>query len=336
MRRILLIALVLFATVRMIDAQDPIYSQFYMAPLQLNPALAGISSAPRFSMNYRNQWPFVDQSFQTYSTYSVAYDQFFDKFNSGIGVMILGDDAGNGLIKTNKLSLIYSYNLVLRNDMFIKAGIEASALQTRFGWDQFVFGDQLDERFGLNTPGGTAIPTEEVRPEDESTINTDISFGTVLYGPRYYAGITLKHLNTPDNSILGINENLYNGLPMRWSIHAGMEFPLNNKLSNQAFITPNVLFVKQGEFSQLNVGAYVSINTIFAGLWYRHANTNSDAIIGSLGFKKGMYKIGYSYDYTISDFGIGNGGSHEVGIIIDVGANRKKKTVFNNCFQLFR
>jgi len=336
MRCILYIVLVLFATVEVVDAQDPIYSQFYNAPLQLNPALAGISSAPRFAINYRNQWPFVDQSFQTYSTYSVAYDQYFDEFNSGIGVMILGDDAGNGLIKTNKISLIYSYNLVIENDLFVKGGIEVSALQTRYGWDQFVFGDQLDERFGLNTPGGTMIPTDEVRPENDATINTDISFGAVLYGPRYYAGVTLKHLNTPDNSILGINDNLFNGLPLRWSVHAGMEFPLNNNLSNPAFITPNVLFVKQGDFNQLNVGAYVSVNVLFAGLWYRHAKTNSDAIIGSIGIKKGIYKIGYSYDYTISDFGISNGGGHELGIVIDIGAGRKKKTIYNNCFQLFR
>ena len=88
------------------QAQDPIFSQYYAAPLQLNPAFAGNTYSPHIAINYRNQWPSLNQA---YVTYAVSYSQFFKDFNSGIGLMILTDDAGQGLYKTTKVSGVYSY-----------------------------------------------------------------------------------------------------------------------------------------------------------------------------------------------------------------------------------
>ncbi|MDZ7648916.1 MAG: type IX secretion system membrane protein PorP/SprF [Cytophagales bacterium] len=38
-------------------AQDPQFSQYYAAPLYLNPAFTGTTQDHRFITNYRNQWP---------------------------------------------------------------------------------------------------------------------------------------------------------------------------------------------------------------------------------------------------------------------------------------
>ena len=38
------------------NAQDIQFSQYYAAPLYLNPALAGINQIGRAGINYRNQW----------------------------------------------------------------------------------------------------------------------------------------------------------------------------------------------------------------------------------------------------------------------------------------
>ena len=334
--RLILILAVVSATNLCLKAQDPIFSQFYNAPLQLNPAFAGISDAPRFALNYRNQWPLFKDNFQTYSTYSLSYDQYFSKYSSGIGIVVLGDDAGGGFVKSTRAGFIYSYNLKLYSGLFLKSGIEVGLIQTNYDWDRFIFGDQLDEVSGPVGPGGTVFPSDETEPEKTNSTNLDLSFGSMVYTPDYYAGFTLKHINTPDISILGINDNLFEGLPLRWSLHAGAQFLLNNNSGIRTFLSPNALFVKQGDYIQINAGSYISFGSFFTGLWYRHANTNPDALILTAGLKKGMLKIGYSFDYTISKFGIANGGSHELGIVIDLGFNKKKKRDFNDCFQLFR
>jgi len=58
-----------------VQAQDIHFSQFYMSPLNLNPALTGVmNSQVRVVGNYRNQWASVLKS-NAFSTYSASYDQ---------------------------------------------------------------------------------------------------------------------------------------------------------------------------------------------------------------------------------------------------------------------
>ena len=336
MQKIVVVIFVNLVTWTVIYGQDPIYSQFYNAPLQLNPAFCGNTHAPKITLNYRNQWPFVQQSFRTYSTFSASYDQFFKRWNSGVGVLFTGDDAGNGLIKTNRASLIYAYRLRVDKKNFIKGGLELGWLSTRYDWDQYIFLDQIDPESGGISPGGSPIPSEEIRPDNLTSNNIDISFGMLWYNPLFYAGLTLKHINQPNHNILNIHDVTYDGLPLRWSIHGGIEIPMSNIFGTNSFISPNILYVGQGSFSQINAGAYYGFSMFFAGLWYRYAHSNPDAVIFSAGLKKEYLKIGYSFDYTISKLGIANGGSHEIGILINLDSLVEPETDYSDCFQMFR
>ena len=68
-----------------VTAQDPQYSQFYAAPLYLNPAFAGSTGQNRMGINYRNQWPSIDANFNTISAF---YDTYMEDINSGLGVLL--------------------------------------------------------------------------------------------------------------------------------------------------------------------------------------------------------------------------------------------------------
>ena len=322
----------LFAIVT--QAQDPIFSQFYAAPLQINPAFAGNSFGPHVAINYRNQWPSIQSG--AYTTYAASYDQYIDKANSGFGLMVLADDAGQGLIKTNRVSGLYAYRLQMDKNFFVKLGVEASFVQTRLDWDQLLFFDQIDPEVGPVSPGGTPFPTSEVRPDKLSNSYLDLSAGMLVYSSRFYGGLSIKHLNTPDESILGINENLDNGLPLRFTAHAGAEFKLTpgNKRRPAAFISPNVLFMRQGDFGQLNVGAYGNNGFVFAGVWYRHAFTNPDAVIFLAGVQQGIFKIGYSYDLSVSGLSGQTGGSHEISLSITM--DQPRGYDLNDCLNMFR
>jgi len=284
------------------QAQDPIYSQYYSAPLQLNPAFAGNTYAPHISINYRNQWPSLSQA---YVSYSVAYSQFFKEYNSGFGLMLLADDAGNGLYKTTKASGVYSYRVAVNDDLILKLGLEGSLVRLKVDWLQLTFPDQLNADGG-NSGGGIPFPTAEVQPENTSINYFDASAGLLMYGTNFYAGITAKHLNTPNESF-----------------HAGYEYKFRsgNKKRPDSFISPNVMFVKQGDFGQINAGAYGNLGRIFA--------------IVLFGVQAGGYKIGYSYDITVSKLTLGqSGGSHEISLIMNF--EKPEQVDYNDCFGLFR
>ena len=96
-----------------LSAQDIHFSQFYMSPLNLNPAMTGVMNCnTRLVANYRNQWAGVLQS-DAYNTYSVSYDQKVavgrtDYF--GIGGTFWGDVAGASRFGSTqgRISLAYS------------------------------------------------------------------------------------------------------------------------------------------------------------------------------------------------------------------------------------
>ena len=316
------------------SAQDPIFSQFYAMPLQINPGFAGSSFAPRIGMAYRNQWTGFNSA---YRTYAVSYEQKLDRLNSGIGFNIEGDNAGAGILKSTRLSAVYAYQLNLSDQLAIKLGVEAGAWQTNLDWEKLTFPDQIDPI------GGIGNNTGETRPDLTNRTRFDISAGMLVLSEKFYFGGALKHLNTPNEGFLLINNNVTTGLPLRYTLHGGTEIIVKkgNKRQAPSFISPNVLFVSQGPYRQLNIGAYAGMDVVFAGAWFRHTFRNADALILLAGFRKDMFKIGLSYDLTVSGLAGRSGGTYELsfGILFDKNESiRKKKSRvdINNCLRMFQ
>lgn len=311
--------------------QDFVFSQFYNAPLQLNPAFAGNTSYPNFAINYRNQWPSLNSS---YVTYAASYDQFFNKLNSGFGLWFSNDVQGEGVLEQIDFRGIYSYKMKFQHDWQLKIGLEVGYRQTKLDWDQLIFFDQLDKIQGVSIPQST-----EIRPDVLSKGNVDVSTGFLLYNPKLYAGFTFRHLTNP---YVGFGSNPEDtdqfGLPVYLSAHAGYQITIvkGNKQFGGTFISPNVLFAKQGDFSQINLGAYMQIRSLFGGAWFRHTFGNIDALIFSFGFDTGYLKMGYSFDLTTSTLGLSTGGSHELGILIRLSDLAPEESEINDCLQLFR
>lgn len=316
-----------------ICSQDPVYSQYFNAPLVMNPALAGVSTQPNIILNYRNQWSGLPNAYQTYS---ISYDQFFENIRGGVGLILLSDNAGNGILRTTKVAATFSYRLQLSNTHFIKGGFEAGLVQSRIDWDKLVFYDQLDPAFGDVTPGGTRIPTSEVIPDRNAIYYPDFGLGLMYYNPFFYGGFSLKHLNTPDQSFLEQNTNTFSGLPMRFSAQIGSEFLLldGSGLLWPVFIAPSALWVSQGDLRQLNAGAFINFGDFGIGGWFRTAFQNPDAVIGAASFRVGRFKFTYSFDYTVSALEL-NGGTHEIGIGINFDDGIEESR-YNDCFQIFR
>lgn len=327
---------VLLVWAGIIQAQDPVFSQFYAAPLQLNPAIVGVSESPRITLNYRNQWPAWPNA---YRTYSVGFEQPLPSLNGGFGISALADDAGNGIYRTMALNLVYSYQVQITEDYFVKFGVEGGVLQNRVDWDRLVFGDQLDPISG----SGAAL-SEEKRPSGLRQNGIDLGAGMLVHNQSVYAGIAIRHLNREDEAFIAVNDNLRVGRPMRLSVHAGWEigFGQGNHYRYPAFISPNIQLTRQADFTQLNAGAYLGYNRLFGGLWYRHSGKNPDAVIALVGVREGILRFGYSYDVTLSSLGVARtGGTHELSLGINFAdsqlAQKRKRTArLNNCFNMFR
>ena len=73
----------------------------------------------------------------------------------------------------------------------------------------------------------------------------------------------------------------------------GTEITLGSKsiyTEENESLSPSILFVKQGDYQQLNVGLYYSKGNYVIGAWYREG----DSFIVTLGMDTNVFRIGYS------------------------------------------
>ncbi len=297
------------------NAQDPTFTQFYANPIYLNPAFAGSNGCPRFALNYRNQWPNLSAN---YVTYSASYDQYIKSLSGGIGVIAGYDQQGVNTITTSYLGLVYSYHLKVTRKFSLMFGAKASYYFKALDTDKLTFGDMIDPKKGF------IYSTSDFPAQQSGVINRsffDASAGVLGYSKYFYAGISAHHLNQPDETLINGDSKL----PMRLTGHLGTEIKLDkrSKFENGTSILPNIIYQYQNGFQELNIGTYVKYNNFTAGVWYR----NSDAFILLLGINTGTFKIGYSYDITVSKLNNRvSSGSHEISLGLNLNCKSKDVT----------
>ena len=310
-------------------AQDPQYSQFYAAPLFLNPAFTGSAKNLRATMNYRNQWPSLSANF---TTASFSADYYLDRFRSGVGLLVTTDNQFSNL-KTTDIGATYAYHLKINEGLAVNMGLQGSYVTRSVDFYNLTFGDQLTSR------GPNGLPSFDPIASLGPTIKyVDFSGGLLVYGESFWAGASVHHINQPNQSLTGGAAPL----PMKISVQAGYKIPLGDyELGNgtgdewnkEKSISPAILYKKQGPYDQLDVGLYLTYSPIVVGLWYRglpikkyqDGVNNHDALVFLLGYRQDNFAVGYSYDATISSLGAASGGSHEISLTYTFDINQDRK-----------
>ncbi len=307
-------------------AQDPQFSQFYAAPLYLNPAFAGASQQGRIGMNYRNQWPAIDANFTTVSAFADAY---LEDYNSGIGVIVTSDRATQLGLNNTTLGFQYAYQLQLTKKISFRPGVQVSVTNRSVNFDDLIFGDMIDPSTGNIIPGSSGENLEGGR----NVFYPDLAFGGMLYSANAWLGLSANHLIRPNQSLTGGEDRL----PSKFSAHAGWKFFFRSGVMGMGYetkaqersIAPAIQYRHQGQYDQMDVGLYLTMEPFVIGTWYRGVPfkkvdgvINNESLVLSIGLVKKSGKnlndilnIGYSYDYTISKLGPQSGGAHEVSLV---------------------
>lgn len=320
---VLALGVLMLLTEGAVTAQDPQFSQFYAAPLYLNPALTGATGQARAGINYRNQWPAIDANFRTMSAY---FDYFLEDYKSGIGAIITSDTEGLAGLRSLSLGLQYSYELEITDYLGFRPGVQVGIFNRDINFGKLTFGDQ----FNQDTGQFLDQPTAERFNTNSAKTFVDISFGGVLFTRSAWLGVSAWHLTQPNQSLIGEDSPL----PIKLSFHGGFKFKMKpgvrgiaGQMKNtERSISPAFQYRHQGKFDQLDLGLYFTFEPLVLGTWYRGVPfknlgdaTNNESIVLLLGFTqigaKDAINIGYSFDYTISKLGPQSGGAHEFSLV---------------------
>jgi type IX secretion system PorP/SprF family membrane protein len=320
MKRILNIA-ILSALMAPGLAQDPQFSQFYAAPLYLGPSMAGTTGNTRVGINFRDQWPKISGK---YITYSLSLDGYLEKYNSGLGLLVLHDNAGGGKLTTTQAGFNYAYRIKVNRDFFIQPGIQFQYYQRRINFNKLTFADQYFE--------DEVLPGTVESPPDNQAGHIDFTSSMLAFTKKFWLGVTVDHLMKLNQTLK--QDDRY--VPLKLSAHGGYKIDLNQSSllrGNEESITAAFHYRSQASMQQLDIGMYYSNLPFMVGIWYRgipviQSTKTKDAITLSGGVLIRQLTFTYSYDLTVSSLIASTGGAHEIALVYvfdrPEGRNRRK------------
>lgn len=308
MRAFFTLLLVFFSI--LLKGQDIHFTQFTAMPLHLNPAFTGTTPSQRFSSIYRNQWANIPEA---YGVNMVSFDYNWDYYNSGLGVMLYNDRVN--IHTTTTLAVSYSYTVPLSRRWVAKLGLQAGLGLRMLNTGNLVFADQM-------ATGTTA----ESFVSQSSQLFPDFGTGVLFYNEKFWFGAGIFHLNKPVATLYS-NDDRIN---VRFSGHLGAKLVFDRK--SETYLSPALIFQKQGFFEQMDAGMNFHAAALVVGLWYRGTpwakslsqGIRQDAVAALIGLKIKNIRVNYSYDYTLSSL-INSGGSHEISLTIAPPYDRRRK-----------
>ena len=274
--------------------QDPQYTQYMYNMNVINPAYATDNSGViNLGGLYRTQWVGAVGAPKTATLF--AHSPIAKRVEMGVSFI---NDAIGDVVNENNIYVDFAYVLPVSEKNKLSFGIKGGAtfFNTNFSGFQFTDPD-FDFAFENNI--------NEVFP--------NVGSGTFLFGENYYLGLsapnllTTKHINSKNGiKTTGVEE-------IHYFFTGGYVFDLNSNLKfKPAFMTKAV----SGAPLSVDVTTNFLINNkLELGAGYRF----DDSVSGLVNFYVlPNLRVGYSYDYTLSNLGRYNSGTHEIFLLFDL------------------
>lgn len=287
-------SIVLLCFMKLHAQQDPMLSQYMFNGLYLNPAYAGSHDYWTSTLNYRKQWVGFEGAPQTMIG---AIDGPIHNRNMGLGIILLHDRIG--VTRQNTAIANYSYHIKTSATTKLSLGVNAGISQFSAKLTELTVWDQ-DQVFQNDL-------TSKILPR--------FGVGVYHYGKKHYIGLSIPTLFAyQEDKNFNFDLSRATFLRRHYLFTAGYVFTASNDIK----IKPSVLikYIKSAPVEADFNLAILYKDKFWVGASYR----TNDALAVILEYQTNEhFRVGYSYDITISKLRNYSSGSHEIMIGWDFG-----------------
>jgi type IX secretion system PorP/SprF family membrane protein len=294
MKKIILVVSFLFFIIKVSAQQDSQYTQYIYNMNVINPAYAtGMQSMLDIGTLYRTQWVGAVGAPKTLNVF--AHMPVNKKIEMGFS--LISDDIGDGAKKENNFFVDFAYILQINESHRLSLGLKAGATSIQTNFNGFKFeSTSLDFAF-----------------ENVNILKPNIGIGAYYFNDVYYIGLSAPNLLNSKHieERSGISD--YGSENIHVFFTGGYVFTLSDSFKlKPAFMSKFV----QGTPIAVDISANVLYNDKFElGAAYRVG----DAISALMNVKvTPSIRVGYAYDYTISNLGQFNSGTHEIFLLFNL------------------
>jgi type IX secretion system PorP/SprF family membrane protein len=283
---LLLFAAALIISVKSFGQQDAMYSQYMFNQLLINPAYAGNHEVISANLLFRDQWVGIDGAPVT-ETFSV--DAPLHKNKVGVGLSVYNDKIG--ITKNTGAYFHYAFRIKFRKSM-LALGLQAGISNLRATYDQVSYSQDnsmYDYAFSQSL--------SEIFP----------NFGAGLFynTENFYFGFSVPYLLKKSlfqqSNIQGYRQ------AQHYFLSSGYVFKLNQNL----VLKPSLLLkYVDGAPLELDLNANMWFYGLLGiGASYRTGDSFDALLELQL---NNQLRLGYAYDYSLTDLQKYNYGSHEL------------------------
>lgn len=284
---------IILFSIKGMSQQDPLFTQYMYNMSVINPAYATDNPGMlNLGGIYRSQWVGIDGAPSTASFF--AHTPLSERVE--VGLSIVHDEIGD-VIKENNITADFAYVLPLDdNNNKLSFGVKGGI--TTFDGDL--------SRLQTNQPNDPAF-------QDINELFPVFGVGAFWFGDNHYLGVsapnlfTSKHLENEQGLRALGEENVHYFLTGGYVFDLSEDFKLK-----PAFMARGV----EGAPLSVDITANVLMfNRLEAGIGYRL----DESVTGLINFAvtPGL-RVGYAYDYTTSNLGNYNDGTHEFLLLFDL------------------
>lgn len=293
-----LLLLLFFITTSIYSQQDAQYTQYMYNMNVINPAYAGSQGTLSIGVLGRTQWVGIDGAPKTIT----ASIHSPIKKNVGLGFSVIADKIGP--VKEQNVFADFSYTLQTSDNSNLAFGVKGG----------FSF---LDANLSLLDLGDGASD-DLFTNNDLNKTTANFGAGAFFYTDRFYLGVSMPNM-LKSLHFKRKNGVIYKALEdMHYFITSGVVFEASDNLK----LKPSIMLkAVKGSPLSIDLSGNALINDQFeVGLSWRVEDSVS-AMFNVLISES--TRIGYAYDYTLSNLGDFNSGSHEVFLLFNISNSKE-------------
>lgn len=298
MKKLILFVFFFLSILKANAQQEPHFTQYMSNMSVINPAYAtDTPNVLNLGSLYRYQWAGIKGAPKTMTLF--AHTPINEKIEAGLS--LVSDDIGNGAKKITNVFADIAYIIKLDETQKLSFGVKAgfSTISTNFNGFQLNSGD---------------VTTDFAFAENVNETMPNIGTGVYYFTDSYYIGLSVPNILTSEHTgSSGDQINSFGTHRVHGYLTGGYIFDINENLKLKP--AAMAIFVEGAPVS-VDLTANVLYNEKFElGAAYRFGDAVS--VLMNVNVTPNL-RVGYSYDYTLSNLSKFNSGSHEIVLLYNL------------------
>ncbi len=272
---------------------DPLYNQYQFNQLMVNPAYAGIYNRFSAALISRLNWVGIEGA---PVTNTVTIQSALKNGRIGLGALLIDDRLG--VNSNTESSITASYNIQFENAK-LAMGIQGGLTNYRFDLSRLTLDYVDDERLTTGL---------------DNYSEPNFGAGIMYMNPVFFAGFSIPRLRE-----LNVDDGVINSTRYKRHYYFSAGYFYEFSQLTQYKITSLIRYVENGDISvDVALSTYID-QIIWAGLTAR--DLKHIGLFMSLEVSKSL-RLGYAFELPTNSLIIGNYGTHEISIAVDLATKK--------------